>query len=287
MSIIRFSLLVGILSLSGCAGAPLRESPPAGMSVESFLSDPVLHQRVQDLDATHLSTQDVSEVLSKCPAPRLLAFNGSAFDTMSPFGAFLHRMGYPRVEVRSSYDNAAKVAQAVETTFQAEHLRPMLIGHSQGGAFVVKVLHALKGRSVSFSSAIATGKWMRVLLGQWDMLPILRKIPATTKEFAGYRLAGDLIGSDAPLFKESGDYEAVGDVEVRNSRLEGPSHLDITRLEDYAEDPGTRAWIDAWTPSTPAPSDARLLFAADIWYHVKKHWCLELQGLVDGSKNHL
>ena len=27
----------------------------------------------------------------------------------------------------------------------------------------------------------------------------------------------------------------------------------------------------------PAPKDARLLFAADVWHSITKHWCLELQ----------
>ena len=49
------------------------------------------------------------------------------------------------------------------------------------------------------------------------------------------------------------------------------------------------AWIEHYAPgaSTPAPADVdtqNLLHAADIWFSIKKHWCLEAQRLVRAQR---
>lgn len=282
MSDFRVFMILTSVLLAGCAGAQPRPGPDPRAAVDSFLADQALVGRVRALDAENVSATDVSEVLSKCPAPRLYAFNGTAFNTMAPFARFLRKMGYPDVQVRSSWGDTAPFVRELEQ--DASPLRPILIGHSRGGAFVVKTLHQLKERRVSFAAAVATGKWMRVLLGQWDTLPILRRVPATAEEFAGYRLKGDWIGSDAFLTKRSGEYEAHGDVRVRNVVLDGPGHLDVTDIESFADQASARDRLDRWRPGTPVPeTEQRFLFAAHIWYHVKKHWCLEVQRLIDGG----
>ena len=293
----RYSLLFTVLCLVvGCStvgparSAQHTEGPSVpAVSVEVFSSDPSLADQVLALNPERIAPEDVSSILSRCPAPRIFNFNGSAFNTMEPFSRFLMRMGYPEDRIRdprsgafaySSYQSAKDISEKVSAAYENEKLKPMLIGHSQGGAFLVKVLHVLKTPCVSFSAAIATGKWMRVLLGQWDMLPTLRKIPDTTEAFTGYRLAGDWIGSDVPLVAESGNYSAEGSALVRNIRLEGVGHLDITQVESLADKNEFRARIDGYTPEKPPQENAKLIFAADIWYHVKKHWCLELQNFI-------
>src|SRR4029078_8253688 len=100
----------------------------------------------------------------------------------------------------------------IASQYERDAIMPMLICHSQGGLLVSATLHALAGqlgdstgvrdaqtdappprttivdpytrseRSVSglqvpYAAAIATGKLPRILLGQWTMLPLLRKIP--------------------------------------------------------------------------------------------------------------
>jgi hypothetical protein len=53
-----------------------------------------------------------------------------------------------------------------------------------------------------------------------------------------------------------------------------------------------RDWINRYVPGpgTPSPPSGaladlpNLLHAADIWYSVKKHWCLEAQRLVRGAR---
>ncbi len=280
-NILRLVSLTGMALLAGCATAQVRPTPVQTLPIQSLLANSALCERVLALDAEHLSTEDITSTLSKCPAPRIFNFNGSAFNTMDSFSRFLAGMGYPETALRSgggalslsSFQDAEKVAQGVRVSRESEKMRPMLIGHSQGGAFVMKVLHRLEPGSVSYASAIATGKWMRYLLGQWDMVPILRKVPDSVEEFTGYRLAGDLIGSDLPGVKASGNYEAEGTARVRNVVLEGAGHLSVTHVEALER-------FNAYTPDAPGKEEAKFFFAADIWYHVKKHWCLELQNLI-------
>ena len=70
-------------------------------------------------------------------------------------------------------------------------------------------------------------------------------------------------------------------------------HIDLPRTLHLAANEATRAWIDGYAPGTDlatAPSSAgmdttNLLHAADIWYSVKKHWCLEAQRLLRVGQN--
>ena len=52
-------------------------------------------------------------------------------------------------------------------------------------------------------------------------------------------------------------------------------------------DEAMRDWLDAYVPdrageagATPPGDKGGALWAADVWYFVKKHWCLELQRLI-------
>ena len=47
-----------------------------------------------------------------------------------------------------------------------------------------------------------------------------------------------------------------------------------------------RAWIDAYVPDNPSAlsplpegPDEHVMFAADVWYGLKKHWALEAQSV--------
>ena len=110
--------------------------------------------------------------------------------------------------------------------YEREGMMPMLIGHSQGGMLAIKVLQDLAGGSgdpiavwnpltdepegrfassipltgderpvvglrVPYATALATGSVMRVLLGQWEMLPRLRSVPDTVGEFTGFFIEWD------------------------------------------------------------------------------------------------
>ena len=289
MAIRRLLFVAMLCLLAGCAGTDflLPGTTQPSVSLEALASDPVLSERVLALDPDRISAADVRSVLSQCPAPRIMNFRGSAFHTIDDFSMFLIAMGYPERSVRNPANGALSyssdlssdtVAHTIVATRRRERLRPMLIGHSQGGSLIMKVLHQLEGQPVSYAAAIATGQLMRIVRGQWDRLPVLRKVPDSVAEFSGYRLAGDLIGSDVTILPKHRDYKAQGSAQVHNVRLTGAGHRDIMRIESLAHNAATRARIDGNSPGSQAPEEAKLHFAADIWHHVKKRWCMELQG---------
>jgi hypothetical protein len=225
----------------------------------------------------------------------------------------------------SSFLDARELAGALAWYYEHEGMVPMLIGHSQGGMIAIKTLHELAGDfgselpvwnprrrdaeprtaivdplsgelrpvvglKVPYAAALATGKLPRLLLGQWDMLARLREIPDTVEEFTGFSSEWDPIAGN---FGSAEPYRATGSAQVRNVVLPpGASHLTLPRVAELAHDPATRDWIDRYAPGTafePPPAaqtdTANLLHAADIWYSVKKHWCLEAQRLIRARRN--
>jgi hypothetical protein len=150
LSVTLCFLLPGFLF--GCA---VKEKTPPPLSSRGSSLPPHLEQRVLSLDPEGLSERDVSEVLSRCPAPRILAFDGSVpIVSMESFARFLIRMGYPEASVRnpvtgsysySSYRSSKKMAGMIAWYYEKEGMRPMLVGQSQGGMLSVKVLHEFAG----------------------------------------------------------------------------------------------------------------------------------------------
>lgn len=295
---------VGIFCASGCAHTDAVEKSVASNWILTpstvFNPNPDLARRILALDPERLTEEDVTEVLSKAPAPRIYGYNGSVtIVTLDPFMEFLIGMGYPKESLTdprtgrhslSSYANAGLMADRIIGAYEETQLRPMLIGHSQGGAMVLRILHELSRRKadlkISFASAIATGKMMRFLLGQWHTMATLRDVPDSVQSFSGYHVANDIIGSDIPFIAQSGDYKALGTANVRNIRLSGEySHLRVPVLAHLAQNEETKRWVQEYVrtseelPVAPkfASDSENIVFAADIWYDIKKNWCLELQ----------
>ena len=142
------------------------------------------------------------------------------------------------------------------------------------------------GLKVPYVAALATGKLPRLLLGQWSMLPKLRQIPDSAVEFTGFAIEWDLVAGNFPGAES---YAATGSAAVRNVTLPATySHIGLPNAVHLAADPATRAWIEAYDPAAPpAPlpetsgvDTTNLLHAADIWFSVKKHWCIAAQALL-------
>jgi len=315
-------LLAFCASLAGIDAAAIR-SPDAPLA-----------ERLRALDCTKVSASDVRDVLAKAPAPRIVLLQGSVpLVTMEPFARFLIGMGYPEDRLRnprdgqfsySSFADSADLAGALAFDYEQTGMAPMLIGHSQGGMLVMKVLYEFAGAfhaalhvvdpqtgmrlsrtsivdphtglprpvvglRVAYAAALATGWLPRLVLGQWDMLSRLRRIPDSVDEFTGFILphdaiAGNLTG-DAP-------YAALDRAAVRTVVLpESYHHLTLPRTAHLAADPAMRAWIDAWSPGAttpPPPPDGdttNLVHATDIWYSVKRRWCSQAQGLLGLPKS--
>jgi hypothetical protein len=292
--------------------------------------DPAVVEHLFALDPDRVSGQEVAEVLARVPAPRIILFQGSfAPVTMAPFAEFLIAMGYPPERIRhprdgsysaSSFADSRQIAGTLAWYYEADGVRPLAIGHSQGGMMAVRVLHDLAGAfgdvipvwnpvtdaaeprtafidplsgasrpvvgfRLPYVAALATGKLARVLLGQWEMLAKLREIPDSVEEFTGFAIEWDLI---AGLFPRSDPYLATGSAHVRNVILPAIyTHIGLPETRHLAADPVTRAWIEAYVPDgnmaipdDPAIDATNLVHAADIWNSVKRHWTLEARRLV-------
>ena len=223
----------------------------------------------------------------------------------------------------SSFIDSEQLAGMVAWYYEREGMRPALIGHSQGGMLAIRVLYDLAGAfsdaihvwnpltdrpeprttivdpvtgdvrpvvglRVRYAAAIATGKLPRLLLGQWSMLSRLRKIPDSVDDFTGFSLDWDLI---AGHFGSSEPYTAIGTASVRNVTLPVTyTHIGLPRTEHLATNATMRAWIDTYVPGTkvavpadPSIDTTNLIHAADIWYSVKKNWCLSARRRLDAA----
>jgi hypothetical protein len=296
--------------------------------------EPAAEERILALDPERISAREVDESLALAPAPRIINLHGSVpLVTMKPFADFLISMGYPAERLRnprdgaytySSFTDSRVLAGTLAWHYERDGIMPMLIGHSQGGMLVIKVLQDLAGASgdrlavwnpltgaaenrftvvdpltgaerpvvglkVPYAAALATGSLMRVLLGQWGMLSRLRTVPDTVGEFTGFFIEWDPLAGTVAGAAERHPYRPTGSATVRNVTLPAEySHISLPLTAHLAANSVTRAWVDDYSArggraALPAAADIdtrNLLHAADIWYSLKKHWCLEVQRLL-------
>ncbi|OGT90541.1 MAG: hypothetical protein A2286_06260 [Gammaproteobacteria bacterium RIFOXYA12_FULL_61_12] len=139
---------------------------------------------------------------------------------------------------------------------------------------------------VSYAHAVGAGGAARIIPNQWLIGAKLRTIPDTVEEFTGYFMEGDLIGAD--LLDSLNQYQAIGSAQVRTIHLPaGHTHHRIMDSLHLTKSKKLRDWINAYKPTDKQPSPPptgekadNILFAADVWFHVKRHWVLELQQLI-------
>jgi hypothetical protein len=321
-------LAAAALVLAGCATqvpAPDGAARAAAPMIDRQAPDQALEARLLALDPGHVSERDVQETLAKGPTPRIMLLHGGIYPVhllMESFGRFLSRMGYPESRIRdpgdnawsySPYEDSEKLAGIVAWDYERSGVRPMLVGHSQGGMQAVKVLHELAGHfnerlrvydpmkdafddrttivdpythetrpvvgvSVSYASAVGAGGATFLMPNQWSMLDKLETIPDTVDDFTGFSIGIDLIGGVSR-------YRHNGTAKVRNVAL--PlyyNHIFVTLVGPLAQEPEVRDWINAYVPgdqrdtsSLPGDASLHVLWAADVWYSIKRHWCLEAQ----------
>jgi pimeloyl-ACP methyl ester carboxylesterase len=341
--------MLAALLLSGCASAPKLQTPvaaPVAMPRVKQIS-PEVRAQVLALNPEKVSDREVREVLVHTPAPRVIAIHGGVLPIkagMNSFAQFLLGMGYPEASIRNAstgdyaygyYDDSDELAGAVAWYYERDGLRPILIGHSQGGMQVIRVLHKLAGSygepiavwnpeteraegrevfrdpltgsnrpvvgaSVSYAAVATAGGLARLLPNEWDLHDKLRQIPDSVVEFTGFQKGFDPWGGDYLGYGSANLYHATGTAIVRNVRLPSSSaHWTIPYAEKLLADPDALKWIREFHPAanaTPATAtddegeerNARMLWAAEVWYGVKKHWVLELQRLIraQSSKTH-
>jgi hypothetical protein len=291
-----------VLAVLGCASTPFQ--PPsedlkvatAGSVLRSLSIDRAIEDRILALDPKRIGEDDVRNMLAKGPTPRIFEVHGGVYPVhllMESFSEFLTGMGYPEDRIRdpgdgafsrSPYDSSERQAGEIAWYYEHEGVRPMLVGHSQGGIQVVKILHELAGTfgdarrvfnpltaqfeerttivdplngrerpvvgvSAAYASVVGTGGWALVLPVHWKVLAVIRSIPDTVDDFTGYRIGVDFFAWDAPGFEGVKTFHAAGKANVRNVTLPAEySHVFVPATAQLALSPAMRAWINAFDP---------------------------------------
>jgi len=341
-------ILLGVAgwAMSGCATYDRRglDSPRAHEIEAVYASrkdtlSTELKARILALDPEHLMESQIREVLSQAPAPRIINIHGGIFPVhtrMISFSKFLVGMGYPEFSLTnaadgtctfSCYESSAKVAGMIAWYYEKEGLRPVVVGHSQGGMQAVKVLYKLAGRTASklevwspltwqpegrfeitdpssgrlrpvvglqlpYVTAVGSGGLTRFLPNQWSVCGRLRKIPDSVEEFTGFYKGLDLLGGDFLGYGSANHSKPNGKAVVRNVRLPSQYHHGlIPDTKHLLASQELKDWINHYQPG-PGPVDTpkldrefdadsrHILWAADVWHSIKKHWVLELQRMI-------
>ena len=146
------------------------------------------------------------------------------------------------------------------------------------------------GISVAYVSAVGAGGAALLLPNQWNMARRSRTIPDTVDEFTGYIIPGDLIAWTLAGATGANRYQHDGAVKVRNVTLPfSYNHITVPLTSSLASDDRAREWINSYRPAggeeevLNVPPDVKgenIVWAADVWFSVKKHWCLEAQQLL-------
>jgi hypothetical protein len=313
----------------------LREAEAAYTGLQRRLS-PDLEERILALNPAQVTKQDVREVLAHAPAPRIINIHGGeskVIPYMVSYSQFLIGMGYPAGSLTnpndgtytfSCFESSERIAGMIAWFYEKEGLRPMMVGHSQGGMQVVKVLHKLSRKPTSplqvwspltwqpenrceivdpltgqkrpvvglrlpYATAVGAGGITRFLPNQWDMTFCLHTIPDSVEEFTGFCKGWDLTGGDFLGYGSVNHYRASGSAVVRNVWLPAAyRHGTMPDTKHLLNDSRIMDWISTYRPTNEPVSRPQLdvkfdadtrniLWAADVWYSIKKHWVLELQ----------
>ena len=225
----------------------------------------------------------------------------------------------------SPYEPSSRIAGAIAWYYEREAMMPMMIGHSQGGIQAVKVLYELAGDGggsvrvwdpltdsaeeretivdplsgrtrpvvglrVGYVSVVGAGGAALLLPNQWSMVGRLRTVPDSVETFTGYALAVDFFAWD--FSGSASDFRASGTAKVRNVRLPADySHVTVAATEHLARESAMRDWLNAYQPGgmngepVAQGSTANVLWAADVWFHIKRQWTLEAQTLVRARRS--
>jgi len=142
------------------------------------------------------------------------------------------------------------------------------------------------GLSVGYASVVGAGGMAFWSPFHWSMASRLHLIPNTVEDFTGFNIDFDLI---ALTGAGAAPYHHNGTAQVRNVSLPSTySHVFVPLTQALASDVKMRDWINAYVPGAdngnpPGADEGRgtnAFWAADVWFSIKKHWCLEAQRLI-------
>jgi hypothetical protein len=314
--------------------------PPApGEVLRDLKLDRALEDRILALDPDAVTGEDVRNVLARGPAPRIINIHGGVplvYLVMASLSKFLIGMGYPEERIRipatgdfswNPYGESVQEAGSIAAFYERDGMVPMLIGHSQGGIEVVKILYEFAGAfrseipmwnpyidrpagrdffidpltgekrkviglKLGYVSSVGAGGSAMLLAHHWPMASRLRIIPDTVDEFTGFTVPLDFFAFDG-VDGQAGFFKSAGTAKVRNIALPASySHVAVPVTSHLAEDERLRRWIDDYRPGDkrPVPTEGNtvnILYGADVWHSVKRHWVLSAQALIRARRAYL
>jgi hypothetical protein len=145
------------------------------------------------------------------------------------------------------------------------------------------------GLVLPYATVTGGGGLTRVLPNQWDMTFSLREIPNSVEEFTGFCKHKDLLGGDYLGYGAANEYKSTGTAAVRNVWLPSAyKHGAIPDTKHLLKSQQIMDWINNYRPANKPVDTPRvdqtfdsdsdhILWAAEVWYGIKKHWVLELQ----------
>ena len=299
-------LTLAVLATSGCETEPVADSDSSARRAAEVARargtvDRARDERILALDPERITASDVHDTLANGPTPQIMLMHGGIWGVylaMISTGKFLVAMGYPQDRIQhpgdgrwshSPYENSAHIAGLLAWYYERDGMRPMMIGHSQGGVQSVKVLYELAGKldnplhvwnpytdsaeertkildpltgkerpvigvSASWVSGLDSGGIMMILPNQWKMLDRLRDIPDTAVAFTGYTIGVDFWPWPIPGFEGSEPFGTHGNVTIRNVILPMTyDHVNAPYILPVADIPGARDWLDAYHPDKLMP----------------------------------
>jgi hypothetical protein len=308
--VLAVSLLAGLL-LAGCApmgpapDAPAR-TPAAGASISRMTLDRATEDRILAIDPERVTEADLQGPLKAAPAPHVVLLHGGVYPVhllMENFARFLISMGYPEASLRdpgdrsfsySPYGDSAQQAGLIAWLYERDAMRPMMVGHSQGGIQAVKILYELAGNlqtplhpydpitstlesrttitdpltgaqrpvigvQASYVAVVGTGGISLALPNHWIIASRIRVIPDSVDEFVGYRIGLDLFAWDIPGMENIKTFSSAGKAHVENVTLPASySHVFVPVTTSLASNPDMHRWLDRYDPndsSTAAPPE--------------------------------
>ncbi len=295
--------------------------------------DAGVEERILALDPQHITEHDVNASLALGPTPQIILVHGGVYGTnliMMSFAKFLVAMGYPEAKIRDPsngsysqdpFGSSKRLAGEIAWYYEHDGVRPMMVGHSQGGIQAVKVLYELGGAftdklavwnpvtdlpeerytiddpltgaqrsvvgiSLAYVSVVGAGGVALAAPADWNMAQRLHTIPNTVDDFTGFSIDYDPIAWTFPGTDSANRFRPNFTADVRNVTLPRTySHVFVPETEALARDTKMRDWLNAYVPGgangqPPGADEGRsdnALWAADVWFSIKKHWCIEAQ----------
>jgi hypothetical protein len=330
--------------LTGCAtpSAGTSEMHPESVAIRRASAvaaprvvDAVVANKILALNPRHITEHDLA-ILASGPTPQIVLLHGGVYGTqflMMSFAKFLIGMGYPEWKIRDPSNGAysqnplgssERLAGEIAWYYERDGVRPMMVGHSQGGIQAVKVLYELNGAfadklavwnavtdtreerdtivdplagtrrsvvgvSLAYVSVVGAGGVALASPGHWAMAQRLHNIPDVVEDFTGFAIDYDPIAWTFPSRDNAPLYRRDGTASVRNVTLpESYSHVFVPETQALSADLKIRDWLNAFVPGAdngppPGANEGRAnnaLWAADVWFSIKEHWCVEAQRLI-------